>query len=590
MANEKYLFLSCVTENQTFSENNSANGTNYIGANTSETQKKINSQYANSSLKGLVTGVGYGWQKFIVQKNGNYHFVVRGGAGGTSYRKGPNAIDPVTGIVTGKMNRGGRGAKIEANIRLSVGDILYILVGLRGSCGSNSYGGGGGGASVILKDNPSGAFNFIPLNRKVDVLIVAGGGAGGHGIRDDKEQNSTNLLWIHGNDAVLENGTNTNGGISWAAYGGAGLTSSPTRGVGSNNITSAINITGSAPNAILSGAPAYTSIYNRVAGGWCGGGTGYVVGGGGGGYSGGDSGPWGAKKCGALVDSPSKGGTSFANPLVCKKIIRGYATVEEDKERHLTNPWMAYGAIEMELTANPNKFILAFDNDGYKYFDGETDDNTSFTNEWRLLDSQVPPTDEIFKNFGAATITGVAGLQDDVRFLVSSSEENESLTIMGNVAGTIVKMKDDASLADVSELINITLSSNLTNLIMKFAISKDYGKTWQTYTSGAWTNIDILNKIEFKNNGYDVSFFSAIPIADWQAYNAKTLRFAFYIEQNGNNDNSILNNISYIANLVGSWKHFTENQASYEYITDDTVEITFKEAGNYKVNYLDSIS
>lgn len=429
------------------------------------------------------------------------------------------------------MNRGGRGAKIEANIRLTAGDILYILVGMRGSNGNASYSGGGGGATIILKDNPNGDFIFTPLNRKADVLIVAGGGAGAHGIRDDKNANATNLLGINGDDAVLADGINTNGGISWAAYGGAGLTGASTKGVGSNGIASAINITGNAPKAILSGAPAYTTIYTRVAGGWCGGGTGYVVGGGGGGYSGGDSGPWAERNVGATTNSPSKGGTSYVNPAYCKKVSRGYATVAEDSERNLANPWMAYGTVEMTLAANPDKFILALDSDGYKYFDGETDDNLdNFSNEWKLLTTQTAPTDSIFSEFGAAAITGITGLKNNVRFLVSSPEENENLIILGSVAGTVIKMKNDASLADVSELTSIALESNSSNLIIKFAVSKDYGKTWQTYISGTWTNIDISNKAEFKNNGYDISFFSAIPISDWQAYNAKTLRFAFFIE------------------------------------------------------------
>lgn len=193
--------------------------------------------------------------------------------------------------------------------------------------------------------------------------------------------------------------------------------------------------------------------------------------------------------------------------------------------------------------------------------------------------------------YGARVITNVTGLKSPVRFLVSSPEPQESISIDGHVAGSVIKLTNDASLADVSTLTAITATSDLTGTLTKFAVSKDYGTTWQTYNSGAWTDIDISNLQDFKDNGYDMSFFSAIPLTDWQAYNAKTLRFAFYISQNANTGSkSILSAIDYIADLVGSWKHFTEAQVSYEYITDDTVEVTFKEAGNYKVNYLDSIT
>ena len=36
--------------------------------------------------------------------------------------------------------------------------------------------------------------------------------------------------------------------------------------------------------------------------------------------------------------------------------------------------------------------------------------------------------------------------------------------------------------------------------------------------------------------------------------------------------------------------HFKESQAQYEYISDTELKITFLEAGDYKVNYLDKIS
>lgn len=62
MANEKYLFLSCaISENTGFDENTASNGTNFIGANATETQTRINTCYKGTSLQGLVTGIGYGW-------------------------------------------------------------------------------------------------------------------------------------------------------------------------------------------------------------------------------------------------------------------------------------------------------------------------------------------------------------------------------------------------------------------------------------------------------------------------------------------------------------------------------------------------
>lgn len=532
----------------------------------SSLQARLDTIYNGTELENSVTGIGYGWQKFVVPNAGKIKFIVRGAAGGCCSATNCS-IDPVTGAISGIGNRGGRGAKICGEAKLKKGDILYILVGMRGWCNINAdWGGGGGGASVVLLDNPAGAYTFSPVNRKVDVLFVAGGGGGSW----DQTYDEAHC----GKDAVITNGLNTNGGTSYKSGGGAGLTGNGAAKTGGNPAYS-----------LLSGTPSTTTLHTIHYGGWGGGGGSYNGGGGGGGYSGGN----------ATDTQPGDGGTSYINPNLCTEISRGYATVAEDGDRNLTNPWTAYGFVELELGRDEGKFILAHDADGYKYFDGNEDiHGTSIpgvTNEWQLLPTQAAPTDATYAMYGARVITNATGLKSPVRFLVSSPEPQESISIDGHVAGSIIKLTSDASLADVSALTAITATSDLAGTLVKFAVSKDYGQTWQTYNSGTWTNIDISNLQNFKDNGYDMSFFSAIPLTDWQAYNAKTIRFAFYISQNANTGSkSILSAIDYVADLVGSWKHFTEAQASYEYITDDTVEVTFKEAGNYKVNYLDSIT
>ena len=251
-----------------------------------------------------------------------------------------------------------------------------MLVGMRGWCNNGSdYGSGGGGASVVLKDNPAGTYTFAPLNRKVDVLFVAGGGGG---CLDSSFGNAT----YYGLDAVTSNGTNTNGGTSSHTRGGAGLTGNGAGGSGGNQAY-----------AILSGTPSHTTLNTTHYGGWGGGGGSYDGGGSGGGYSGGNSRGNGAG---------GSGGTSYINPSLCSEISRGYATVEADSERNLTNPWTAYGFIELELGRDESKYILAKDSEGYKYFDGaECLDGTVrpiFTNQWKLIDNQSVPEEITYKD------------------------------------------------------------------------------------------------------------------------------------------------------------------------------------------------
>lgn len=130
---------------------------------------------------------------------------------------------------------------------------------------------------------------------------------------------------------------------------------------------------------MLSGTPSITNLYTIHYGGWGGGGGSYNGGGGGGGYSGGS----------ATDSAPGNGGTSYINPNLCIEVSRGYATVAEDGDRNLSNPWTAYGFVELELGRDEGKFILAQDSDGYKYFDGNEDIHGTtipgVTNEWQLL-------------------------------------------------------------------------------------------------------------------------------------------------------------------------------------------------------------
>lgn len=68
--------------------------------------------------------------------------------------------------------------------------------------------------------------------------------------------------------------------------------------------------------------------------------------------------------------------------------------------------------------------------------------------------------------------------------MVASRKSEESIVISGHANGVVFKQTKDFSLSDVSLIKSITHKGNLTNLEVKFAISKNSGKTWQTYAPG----------------------------------------------------------------------------------------------------------
>lgn len=609
MADEKnllYLFKSLSTF-VPVSGGTQSNSQNIAVANNNATavQARINAVYntPNTSLKDLVTPAGgYGWQKFTVQEAGNYQVVIRGGSGGISNERAIT-IDPVTGACSGytssktnangvvgrSYSRGGRGAKLTGAVKLNKGDVLYLLVGMMGNCKNDSYGGGGGGASVLLRENPNGDYTLDVINKKVDVLMVAGGGGGGC-----SQQHVLDFNRAAGKDGVVTNGTNTNGGESLidlteekSYYGGAGagLTGAGTKSSGSTY----------PPLAILSGTTQYfSSSCNSSFGG---GGCNYENGGGGGGYSGGNANRSAfnyANRANSLGGHGGDGGTSYMNPKYVKEISRGYATVAEDSTRDLTNPWYAHGSIEISFAAPSEKYILAQDTDGIKYFNGtvtkDGEENATGTNTWQLLPDGTTLGEATYKQYGNYEITNITGLLPTAKFLVMSLSEEDNISIDGFVNQSIIKQNEDINVGDVSLIKSLVSTTSLTGLDVRFAISKNSGKTWQTYNAGVWTDIDITNKTDFSTNGYNLSLIASIPIEVWNDYKAKNIRFAFIVTQNADNGNSIISNIKIVADLVGSWRHFKESEATYEYTSNNVLKVTFLQNGNYKVNYLDSLS
>lgn len=538
----------------------------YIGVNSPDAIDDyiIDCYKDDANLAGKVNGIGYGWQKYVIPITGRFKFSVRGAAGGSTGRAG-YTIDPISGNVVGTGNKPGRGAKLEGTCVLTAGSILYILVGMRGWCNNGGdWGSGGGGASVVLLDNENGAYTFTPLNRKVDVLFVAGGGGGCY--------DSSFGAAYYGADADYKDSINTNGGSGNDTGGGAGLTGN---GGTSHNGTA---------YSILSGKPTTTVLNTNKHGGWGGGGNPYDGGGSGGGYSGGNS-----KGDG----HGGNGGTSYINPLLCTETFRGYATVDKDSARNLENPWTAYGYVEIEFSDRADKLILAKDSDGYKWFNGDTNPdgtiNASATNTWELLSDQSVPTQDTYDTYGKALITNVTGLQDKVRFLISDIDENDELNIIGKVNKSVVEQIKDNNTSDIDIINSLTFTGATNNTIIKFAVSKDYGDSWQTYNNGGWKDIDITDRDRFLSDGYLLDQIVSIPLTDWTSYMSKSLRFAFIIDQTDDKTGQLIDNIQINADLLGSWAHAKESQAEYEYVSDNALRVTFLEAGDYKVNYFDKI-
>jgi hypothetical protein len=520
------------------------------------TQAQVNAYYTSvNSLFGLVTSLGNGWQKFIVPKTGRYHIRIVGAAGG---HNGTGSINSTTGATSGNYHRGGRGADLEGDIKLYIGDILYIAVGQRGWCNTwVDYGGGGGGCSVIMRVKSTGTFTFTPTGEKCECLFVAGGG-GGAGDDGISLANSNNYANI---DAKTANGANTNAGSTSACSGGAGLTAGSASG----------SIPGT--SSILSGTSRSSG---RPYGGFPQSGAGWNGGGGGSGYSG-----------GSAADSRSgDGGTSYINPSYVSNEIR----------KLYFDSVMTYrnnGFVEISQIRNSSKYILIKDDEGTKYFDTDK--------TWKLIDTNDPFRElslNDYVNYGYVedidNINNINSINGNVKFLVASDNVDETLLIDGLSINQIIKSNFEMNLSAFEKINKITIAGTFTGVNIKVAVSNDHGITYKTLDSGVWIPINIDDKSEFSSNGIPLTEFNAIPSITWKNLGGSNIRFAFIVNQTSSGagtTSSIISNLTLNVDMLGMWEA-AQNKVDYTYgyPASDKLKVKILTSGDYKINYLDSIS
>jgi len=257
-----------------------------VSGNRGPTQAVAASCYAETRVN--VQIVGKGIQKWNVPLSGVFTIEAAGAAGGLS--------------CSGYTN--GKGAVIKNIFALQKGDVLYILVGQKGTFpDNNDWGGPGGGATFVAKKVSSGINLLSADSSYVEPLLVAAGG-GGTG-----DCNS--------------NGSPKNGGdgLCQTAESGAGSNSQGYGGAGFNVSTS----DGSVKSFLSGGLGCSKSGHGGYSyGGFGSGGCSFDAAGGGGGYKGGNSNTAGLS---------GTGGYSFnsGSVVLCSSGLNnnhGYAIIE----------------------------------------------------------------------------------------------------------------------------------------------------------------------------------------------------------------------------------------------------------------------
>ena len=219
------------------------------------------------------------FQSWTVPDTGWYLLDVSGGQGGDA---------------SNGSHAGGKGAQIQASVRLTKGEVLRIAVGGQGGKGrsyvNNPSGGGGGGSSSIVRVKNTA--DPLAPSANDELLLIVGGGGGAASIYAGSPGNAISADGDFGWGGKNGNGAkDSTSNFSQRGAGGAGyLTSGNETDLAQKGIAYLLGNRGGNFTTIR--------ISQGGAGGWGGGGQGGEAeiyndgsGGGGGGYSGGGSGP-----------------------------------------------------------------------------------------------------------------------------------------------------------------------------------------------------------------------------------------------------------------------------------------------------------
>ena len=428
--------------------------------NTPPTQAQNEASYAGTNLEGAVTNMT-GIQKWVVPGNGKYTITARGAAGGKG--SAPTATDML----------GGFGAIITGTFQLKKDDILYIVVGQKGTDSGLTSGdgvtAGGGGMSAILKQvtvSDYMLFGTIP----VELLMIAGAGNGG----GDARYSGT-----PGQNAILDEGTSE--AYKATSYSGGGF-----------NAYFNDNTCG---RSLLSGAAASSYVYTRSglssqAGfGGGGGNTDDGAGSGGGGYRGG-----------------IRGG------------VAGSSYNAGDEPVAILNTERTDGSVDIVQFVVYKKLVLNNEDGNYYYYDGTT---------WQSVGDTLTYAE--FGDYGMEQIeyATLSYFTDYKIFAFTSDETDTDIT-------TIISQKPLIQKAE--RIVSIDLSTKVltgVNLVasseVRVLVCANDEETWQAFTT-EWDVVDTSDLSVAYASAMTVSTLNGLHKNVWARLNLVNLRLMFLID------------------------------------------------------------
>ena len=428
--------------------------------NTPSAQVHFDAAYVGTPLEGQVTSTA-GIQRWVVPSNGKYTITARGAAGG----KGTSSS--AEGML------GGFGAIITGTFSLKKNDVLYIVVGQKGTdspIGSkDGVTAGGGGMSAILKQVDTSDY-LLNGTIPVELLMIAGAGNGGGDQACSGQP---------GQNAILDEGSNE--GYKTNSYSGGGF--------------NAFYNDNTCGRSLISGAAASQYVYARSGrssqAGFGGGGanTDDGPGGGGGGYRGG-----------------VRGGTAGSSFNAGTKPIAILNTVRTD------------GSVDIIQTIIYEKLVLNNTDGEYYYHDGT---------DWVSVGDTA--TGAEFEDYGMEQIEfALLSYFTDYKIFAYTGDEDD--TEINTLITHKPLVQSAARIVSLDFTTKVLTSAHLTATSeARVLVNVNDEETWQTYDNG-WQEVDVSDLSAAFAEAMTATTFNAIYKNSWAVLNILELKLMFLVD------------------------------------------------------------
>lgn len=428
--------------------------------NTPPTQVQLDAAYVGTPLEGQVTTTA-GIQRWVAPSNGKYTIIARGAAGG----KGSSSS--AEGML------GGFGAIITGTFSLKKNDVLYIVVGQKGTDSPIGSGdgvtAGGGGMSAILKQVDTSDY-LLNGTIPVELLMIAGAGNGG----GDQAYSGQ-----PGQNAILDEGSNE--GYKTNSYSGGGF--------------NAFYNDNTCGRSLLAGAAASQYVYSRSGrssqAGFGGGGanTDDGQGGGGGGYRGG-----------------VRGGTAGSSYNAGTEPIAILNTVRTD------------GSVDIIQTIIYKKLVLNNADGNYYYYDGT---------DWQSIGDTATSVE--YEEYGMEQIefATLSFFTDYKIFAYTGDEDDTEITTLITHKPLV---QSAARIVAIDFTTKVLTSAHLTATSeARVLVSVNDEETWQTYDNG-WQEVDVSDLSAAFAEAMSATAFNAIHKNSWAMLNILELKLMFLVD------------------------------------------------------------